>query len=68
MRSHVSSPAECLATNIAMVVLDARMGQHVLGEIPCGIEALLTQRTYLIPYAQVDLLVGLEVAQSGELF
>lgn len=42
MRPHISSPAESLAADIAVMVFDARMGYHVLGEITGGVETFLT--------------------------
>jgi len=42
MSPHISSPAESLAADIAVMVFDARMGYHVLGEITGGVETFLT--------------------------
>jgi len=68
MRSHISPPAESLAANIAMVVFNTSMGYHMLGEIAGCVEGLWTERAYLIPHSQVNLLMRLKVAQCRELF
>lgn len=65
--AHVAASAEGLAAHVAMMIFNARVGDHVFRQIAGSVEGFLAQRADLIPHTAVDLLMRLKVAQCREL-
>lgn len=68
VRHHVTIAAEAFGTDITVVVLDARMGDHVPREVTGRDETFVAGRAHVVALVGVDFLVRLKVSQGRKLF
>lgn len=65
--NHITIPRERFPANVAMVVFNTGMGDHVTREIARCYKAFVAHRTQLVTNSSMDFLMGLEISQGSEL-